>query len=117
MHDKIPRLVILLLTRRIKAYPVAPKVPHLTDFIPRLLVTRQLVRQSCFGLLLAFHQRVIGKLGDGRSRSDLVRIDDELEEKLVEVGFNIDALPLIREVVADKHEVRVDFKPAVFAYD
>ena len=42
-------------------------------------------------------------------------IDHKLAEKLIEVSFNVDTLLLISQVVAHKHEVRVDFKSAIFS--
>lgn len=44
-----------------------------------------------------------------------MRVQHELEVELVKVCFNVDALLFRVHILTDKHEVRVDFKSAIFA--
>ena len=48
---------------------------------------------------------------------DFVRFLNELENELIEVSFDIDALQLWIDILIYKHKVRVDLKSSVFAHN
>lgn len=63
---------------------------------------------------MMYASNFIFKLTFLRLRTDISSLY-ELEEELVEVGLDVDALHLGVDVLVDEHEVRVDFEAAIFA--
>ena len=90
MDHLVPGIYTFDLTS-LKAYPVSPKVAHLSDL----------------KLHFAGHRNV----------GHFVGVRDHLEVELVEIGLNIHALQLGVHVLVDQHEVRVDLETAGLAHD
>ena len=87
----IPAIFVLFYFRSVEADPVSPKVTHLANIKIELI--------------------------DARERLYMFRILDKLEVKLVEIGFNIDALVQRIDIFVDQHEVCIHFYPTVFTHN
>lgn len=91
MEHLIPCLIRILLNfGRVERYPVSPKMTDLARF-KNQIVSLTFVLQ-------------------------VVAIFDKPDIELVEVGLYVNALQLRIHVLIDEHEVRVDFKAAVFTH-
>ena len=85
----IPLFDIFFEFHRVETDSVAPRVSDLSHFVLQF-----------FKLSLTGH---------------LIRVLNEFEVKLMEVGFNVDALQRGVRVFVHEHEVRVNFNAAVFS--
>ena len=91
VDDDVPHTRVELLFRRVPVDAISPLVPHLTNLEAQRLY---------WNLFL-----------------DEVRVYNKLEEKLIEVGEDVDALPFYIIAVIDEHEVRVDFPATILAHN
>jgi len=98
VYDQVPSFDRFDNTGRVPADTIAPKVTHLANFVPWHALVMLFTALFC-----AF--RVNFQLFWLSGTIHQVRVHDELEEELIEVSFNIDALALAFEMHADEYEV------------